>query len=561
MEDGQNILRGGDTMADASYDAIVVGGGHHGLIVACYLQKAGLKTAIFERRSKLGGAVTTESGPAPGFLMNPCSNWSRFYSHPAYRDFNLGEKGMKYVFPDQSAAMVFDNDTCLVCYSAFKVVDHVTGKAAYSEENMQKSLKEIARFSERDAETAQELLRRYLAKWQTAFNKYRMSPPTPWGEKNELEKLCDDPKDGIDPVYQFMTCQQVAYDLFESDELRTFFMRGAMTSTGIAPQDVLGIYWFLHTIGLVLSWSPPAISVGGNGVISDALQAAFTEMGGQFFVNSEVTKLIIKRDRAKGIRLKNGSEVEAKQVVVSDLSAYQTVCQLIGEDYVRPEIIRRIKNIKYDRHNIIWATYAVHELPKYKAACFNSDCGLQPRLYTGPRNAEYLANKYYAETLLNGIAKRLLLFIGTDTMWDKTRAPEDKHILGIEEFTAPVRFFSPSQWEQLRIDFEEAIIREWQIYAPNMIKENVIACHVNTPYDIANEHTNLHEGCVDAGDMIVSQLDRFRPIPEMYDYRTPIKNFYICSAATHSGGGTGRGSSYCCYQTIAGDLGLKGTGK
>jgi beta-carotene ketolase (CrtO type) len=548
-------------MADSSYDAIVVGGGHHGLIVACYLQKAGLKTAIFERRAKLGGAVTTESGPAPGFLMNPCSNWSRFYSHPAYQDFNLGEKGMKYVFPDQSAAMVFDNDTCLVGYSAFKVVDHVTGKTAYSEENVQKNLKEIARFSERDAETAQELLRRYLAKWQTAFNKYRMSPPTPWGEKNELEKLCDDSKDGIDPVYQFMTCQQVAYDLFESDELRTFFMRGAMTSTGIAPEDVLGIYWFLHTIGLVLSWSPPAIPVGGNGVISDALQAAFTEMGGQFFVNSEVTKLIIEGNRAKGIRLKNGSEVEAKQLVVSDLSAYQTVCQLIGEDYVRPKIIRRIKNIKYDRHNIVWATYAVHELPKYKATCFNPDCGLQPRLYTGPRNAEYCANKYHAETLLNGIANRLLLFIGTDTMWDRTRAPEGKHILGIEEFTAPVRFFSPSQWEQLRIDFEDAIIREWQIYAPNMTKENVIACHVNTPYDIANEHANLHEGCIDAGDMIVSQLDRFRPIPEMYDYRTPIKNFYICSAATHSGGGTGRGSSYCCYQTITQDFKLSVPGK
>jgi beta-carotene ketolase (CrtO type) len=143
------------------------------------------------------------------------------------------------------------------------------------------------------------------------------------------------------------------------------------------------------------------------------------------------------------------------------------------------------------------------------------------------------------------------------SIWDKTRAPKDKHILGIEEFSAPARFFSPSQWEQLRIDFEEAIIREWQIYAPNMTKENVIACHVNTPYDIANERTNLHDGCIDAGDMIVSQLDRFRPIPEMYDYRTPIKNFYICSAATHSGGGTGRGSSYCCYQTIAGDFGLK----
>ncbi|GAG48683.1 unnamed protein product, partial [marine sediment metagenome] len=57
-------------MAEASYDAIVVGGGHHGLIIACYLQKAGMSTAILERQAKLGGAVTSEEGPLPGFLLN-----------------------------------------------------------------------------------------------------------------------------------------------------------------------------------------------------------------------------------------------------------------------------------------------------------------------------------------------------------------------------------------------------------------------------------------------------------------------------------------------------------
>jgi len=58
-------------MGDKSYDAIVAGGGHHGLIMACYLQRAGMKTAIFELQSKLGGAVTSEGGPVPGFSLNP----------------------------------------------------------------------------------------------------------------------------------------------------------------------------------------------------------------------------------------------------------------------------------------------------------------------------------------------------------------------------------------------------------------------------------------------------------------------------------------------------------
>ena len=547
-------------MADVSYDAIVVGGGHQGLIIACYLQKAGMRTAILERQAKLGGAVTSEEGPLPGFLLNECAHWTRFYSHPAYSDFSLREKGLEYVFPEQSEAMVFDNDTCLVGYSAMRVVDPITGRAEFSDENTQKTLEQIARFSRNDANTAEELLRRYLAKWRDAFRKYRFSPPTPWGVKNEAEKLFDDPKDGIDPVYHYMTTQQIAYDLFESEELRTLFIRGALTSTGCGPDDVLGPYIFLHTIGLVLSWEPAAIAIGGSQSISNALQKAFTEMGGEFFVNSEVTKLIIKGGKATGVRLREGTEVEAKELVVSDLSAYQTICQLIGEDHVSPKIMKRVQNIRYNRHNVLWANFAVHELPRYKAACFNPDCGLQPRLYIGPRNADYIANKYCAEILVNGIASRLFLFTSADSVWDKSRAPEGKHIIGVEEFAAPTRFFSPSEWEHIRNEFASRIVEQWGEYAPNMTRDNVIASRVVTPYDIQSRHINMHEGSIACGDMLLSQQDRFRPIPELSDYRTPIKNFYLCSSAAHSGVGTGRGSAYCCYQTITKDLSLKTVG-
>jgi beta-carotene ketolase (CrtO type) len=549
-------------MSDKSYDAIVVGGGHHGLIIACYLQNAGMKTVILERMPKLGGAVTSEEGPVPGFLLNECAHWTRFYSHPAYSDFNLREKGLEYIFPEQSEAMVFDNDTCLVGYSAFRVVDPLTGKSEFSNKNTQKTLNEIARFSRNDANTAEELLRRYQAKWRDAFRKYRFSPPTPYGVKNELEKLFDDPKDGIDPVYHYMTSQQIAYDLFESEELRTLFMRAAMTSVGCTPDDVLGPYIFLHNIGLVLSWEPAAIPLGGSQRISDALEKAFTEMGGEYFTNAEVTKLVIKNGVAKAARLKDGSEIAVKQVVASDLGAYQTICQLIGEEHVSSKIMRRVNNIRHNRHNPVWAQFAVYELPRYKAACFNSDCGTQPRLYIGPRNADYMATRYCAEILVNGIASRLFMFTAADSVWDKSRTPKGKHLLAVEEFTVPTRLFQPSEWERIRNEFTASIIRNWQEYAPNMTPDNVIASKVVTPYDIENRHINMRQGSIASGDLLLSQQDRFRPIPELFNYRTPVKNCYLCSAAAHSGMGTGRGSSFCCYQAIAEDLGLsKSEGK
>lgn len=97
-------------MADRSYDAVVIGGGHHGLIIACYLQRAGMKTAIFELQSKLGGGVTSIEGPVPGFTMNPCASFTRFYSHPAYDDISLKEKGLEYVFPEGNEAMNSDTN-------------------------------------------------------------------------------------------------------------------------------------------------------------------------------------------------------------------------------------------------------------------------------------------------------------------------------------------------------------------------------------------------------------------------------------------------------------------
>jgi beta-carotene ketolase (CrtO type) len=544
-------------MGDTSYDAIVVGGGHHGLIMACYLQRAGLMTGIFELQSKLGGAVTSEVGPVPGFLLNPCANWTRFYGHPAYRDFNLREKGLEYIFPEKNEAMIFDNDTCLVGYSAFKVVDPVTGKTAFSEENFQRTLKEITRFSKRDADTAEDLFRRYKAKWKSAMGEYRFNPPVPWGKKNALEKLCDDPKDGFDPIYQFMTTQQLAYDLFESEELRTLFMRASMTSFGGAPDDVVGLHGLVHSLGLVLSWEPAAIAKGGSQKVTNALEKAFTEMGGEFFTRSEVVKLLIKNRKAAGIRLKDGTEIAAKKLVVSNLSAFQSI-QLIGEKNLDSKLVNRVKNIRYDRHNIIWAVLAIHELPNYKAASFNPECGQQPRVYMGPRNADYMANQYLSEILVNGISSKLFMFVGPDTIWDASRAPEGKHVIGVEEFAAPTRLFTPSQWQDLRRDFEDAIIDQWQIYAPNMTRDNIIGCRVYTPYDVELRHPNMHQGSIACGDMIVSQMDRFRPTPELSGYKTPVKNFYLCSSAVHNGVGTGRGCSYNCYQIISRDHRLDG---
>lgn len=134
-------------MPKAKYDAIVVGGGHHGSIIACYLGAAGLKVGVFERKAQIGGGATSRKGPVPGFLMNICAHWTRFYGHPAYRDFDLGSEGLRYVFPDENEGMVFDDGSSYIGYSAYRVVDYVTGRQEYSQHNVDRTHKQISNFS------------------------------------------------------------------------------------------------------------------------------------------------------------------------------------------------------------------------------------------------------------------------------------------------------------------------------------------------------------------------------------------------------------------------------
>ena len=220
-------------MSDKTYDAVIIGGGHHGTIMAPYLAKAGLKVGVFERLDHLGGGAVTEDLPAPGFRGNFCAHFTRFYGHPAYKEFNLRDEGLEYTFPDTNEAIIFDDETSYIAYAAFTVVDPQTGETRFNEANVKKTYDQIARFSKKDAETYLDLTEKYKNKWRAAFHKHRYSPPTPYGVPDALEELCNDPQSGLDIPMQFMTCKQIARYFFESDELRILTLRGYLTSWAV----------------------------------------------------------------------------------------------------------------------------------------------------------------------------------------------------------------------------------------------------------------------------------------------------------------------------------------
>lgn len=546
-------------MADMSFDAVIVGGGHHATIIANYLQNAGFETGIFERLQEVGGGACGDELPAPAFLQNPCAHFTRMFGHPAYHDFNLKDFGLQYVFPEGNEAMVYPDETCFIGYTALPVVDPETGKEGFSHENFQKTYNEIARYSKRDADTYEWILERYQNKWRDAFRKYRYSPPTPWGVPNALEELFTDKKNGLDPVWHYMNGIQVARDLFESPEMQILFMRAIPTSSGSFPIDTIGAYMVVHCLGLMLSLESASIVSGGTHTITHSLQRSFSSMGGQFFVESEVDKVLLDGDRAVGIQLVNGAQIEARKLVVSDLGVPQTMLRMLRDTKLSERLTHRIKSIDYDRAQIFWGNVALHELPDYKAKSFNPDLGEQPRLYFGPKDVDYVAYNYMSDIYTKGMARpgHMCWLTAPDSIWDKNRAPENKHTILIEDFAAPRRFFSEKEWLKMKRDIVDRALKDWQIYAPNMTWDNVISHNIQTPLDVTYRHLDMKEGGWVEGAMMLSQQDRFRPIPEISNYRIPdVENMYICSSNLHSCGGIGRGSSYCCFKVITEDFNL-----
>ena len=542
-------------MGDASYDAIVVGGGHNGLVVACYLALNGMKVGVFEEKWELGGGVCSEEYTAPGFISDPCATSMRFPYHPPFKDLNLADYGLRFVFPRNNGSIIFDNEDYIVSYPSYSV-DGKTGDLTYIPGAIEDSYKQIAKYSERDAETALKMHEKYDKYWKEKANMSLLNPPPPPGEKDPLEELLEDPVNGIDPRHQLMNIAEVAYDLFESSQMRVYFMRQTASSTGSLPYLVMPLLAYVFSVSHLIGGSPVGVTVGGTHTITHALQRFLSSHGGEFWVLSPVDKVLIENGTAKGIRLVDGTEIEAKKLVVSNLDTHQTIFRLIGEEYVSEEIRRKVKNLDSSAGCLWWGSLALHERPKYKVEAIEPDV-ITIRSYLCPNDADYVRYRYQAEIFSRGFPSKMCIHPYHHSSFDPTRAPNGKYEIHFEEYAPPASFFTLREWLSLKKEFTEHLLKQWQIYAPNMTWDNIIGIHYNCPYETRMRNSAMPEGSWLHITWNPAQAGRNRPIPELSRYRMPIKNLYMASGSCHSYGTVTGDPGYNCYKIIAEDFGLE----
>ncbi|MDY6971600.1 MAG: NAD(P)/FAD-dependent oxidoreductase [Thermodesulfobacteriota bacterium] len=541
-------------MADEKFDAVVIGGGNKGLVTAMYLTKyGGLKTGIFEVRHEAGGGWSTEEVAAPGFTFNNHSTaHCTYYYDLIWEDFpDFKEKGGE-LFPASTGCIFIEDHSSMLFYH--REEDPTWEKTAAS----------LAKFSKRDAEAMMQFGRIWDEYVYPEYHRWVWTPPVA-GQPDPFFKnsLARAPKGVIDPSWENKSLMQICDEIFESVEVKSAIYRAAYTFWG-GPAHTQGNGW--HLLGISMSSGREVGYMrGGTHSSAHAAQKIVVENGGKIFTRSEVEKVIIENGSATGIRLKDGTSVEAK-VIVSTLSPQMMCTRLIGEEHLPQNIIRKIKalTVNYSA-GVWWDGWALHEPPKYKAAEQEPDIDKVVYISVMDKDPWCLSKEFWKRQLGREWPEAPHIDCYPDC-WtysppvgvDPSQAPPGKCMAGDELYTCAADVFTEKEWTEFKKPHADHILDIWSKFAPNMTWDNVIGYRIDSPWDITNRlRQTPGNGCWNILDIVGSQVGWYRPIMELSDHRTPIKGLYGTGSGWHPLGCGLAGGGYNCYQAISKDLGLR----
>ncbi len=504
------------------YDAIVIGGGHNGLVNAAYLARAGKKVLVLERRHLVGGAAVTEE-IFPGFKFSVCSYVVSLLRPEIIRDLDLPRHGLE-ILPLDGTFTPMPNGDYL-----WRVNDH------------SKTRREIARHSRVDAEAYDEYGQAMMKMAQFVKPILSMTPP-------DLSKLgLQDLKKlrflarrfqslpAADKYNQVQLMTMSAADFldqwFETDVLKATMSASGIIGTFLGVRSPGTAYVLLHHYmgeidGAFRSWG---FARGGTGAISDAIADAGREAGVEIRTKSSVAKILIKNGKASGVVLENGDEILAG-VVSSSVDPNLTFIKMIEPEELPEDFVEEVRRYKY-RGSSGKVNLALDALPEFK--CMP---GVGPHLRGAisiSPSIEYM-ERAYDDAKYGDYSKHPYIDMVIPSLTDPSVAPPGKHVLSCFVQYAPYKL-KQGTWDDKREAFGDTVINTVAEYAPN-IKNIIMGRQVLTPLDLEREW-GLTEGNIFQGELSLEQLFFLRPVPGWAQYRTPIKNLYMCGSATHPGGG------------------------
>jgi phytoene dehydrogenase-like protein len=509
------------------FDAVIIGGGHNGLVCAAYLAAAGQSVCIVERRHVVGGAAVTEEFH-PGFRNSTASYTVSLLDPAVIRDLKLREHGLEVI------ERPFANFLPLEGAQSIRVGGGLAATQA-----------EVARFSRRDAEA----LPRYYAMLDAVADVLRdllhATPPNvgagmpalldAWKVAKRFRAL---DRAGQRDVLDLFTksAGELLDRWFESDPIKAAFGFDAVVGNFQSPYTPGSAYVLLHHVfgevnGKRGQWGHAR---GGMGSITQAMAKECTARGVDIRLSAPVARVVVEADRAVGVELDGGEIVHARRVI-ANVNPRLLFERLVPPQHVDADFLRRIGGYRCGsatfRMNV-----ALSALPDFSCAR-----GIEPAPHhaAGIVIAPSLAymERAYFDARTTGISRAPIVEMLIPSVVDDSLAPPGMHVASL--FCQHVHPQMPAvngrSFDDARDDIADLMIATVDAVAPNF-KASVIGRRAYTPLDLEREF-GLVGGDIFHGALGLDQLFSARPVLGNADYRMPLAGLYLCGAGAHPGGG------------------------
>ncbi|WP_319422851.1 beta-carotene ketolase CrtO [Pleurocapsa sp. FMAR1] len=520
-----------------TYDVVIIGAGHNGLVCAAYLLKAGYSVALLEKRAIPGGGATTEEAmpeSAPGFKFNLCAIDHEFiHLGPVVEELELNKYGLEYLYCDPVT-----------------FCPHPDGKYFLAHKSVEKTCAEIARFNKRDAEKYGE----FIDFWQRLtkgitpiFN----APPKSvlniagnYGLKNvqDLLSTIGGIDKTLDLIRTMLTSPQDSLQYwFDSEFLKAPLARLASEFGAPPSQKTIGIGSMMMSMRHNPGMARPR---GGTGALTQALLDLVKEKGGVVLCDRAVESVLIGNNgKAEGVRTSNGEEYRANTAVISNIDARRLFLNMIpieasnaADPNLRERLDRRIVN---NNETILKIDCALSEAPRFEYHNHREEFNIGSILIAD--SVHHVEEAHALPSMGKIPDENPSMYLDVPTVLDPSLAPENKHTLWIE-FFAPYQIhgkegtgLNGTGWtDELKNQVADRVINKLADYAPN-VKNSIIARRVESPAELG-ERLGAYKGNYYHIDMTLDQMVFFRPLPEIANYTTPIEGLYLTGAGTHPGG-------------------------
>lgn len=508
---------------------MVIGSGPNGLVAAALLARAGWRVVVLERSAVAGGSIRTEELTAPGYLHDTSSAfYGVLHSTPVFKELEL-DKRVTWAHPEVAVSAMISPEKGALGYMSPK--ETAAG---------------LERFALSDGPAWTELCEWWDSAGKRLFETLTNPlPPVASGLRflraARMRGALDTTKMMLEPI------EVVARKRFQSEEARALFASAAShADLGV---DVGGSTPTALILAMVAQQRGMPFPVGGAGRLAEALVGVVEEAGGSVLTNKEVTDVRIERGRAVGVKTRDGASFEARRAVIGDTGPLALFRDMVGEDHVPASYLDGLRQYRYGS-GFFRIDLALRGGTPWIADGLDR-CGVTHLV----GDLDSMARSAF-ETSRGRIPAEPMVIVGQQSIADPSRAPEGGHALWIETHVPSLPrgdeagVLAAGPWAGSSDGFVERVLDRLESYAPGL-RSQIVGIAKRTPTELEADNPNLVGGDPGGGSTALDQQLIFRPVPGWFRYATPVKGLYLCSAATHPGGGVhGMGGRNCAQRVL-----------